>query len=37
LFDTAQFTRRIEAAYTRMWQMRQRGERPMSFAVQADD
>jgi predicted O-linked N-acetylglucosamine transferase (SPINDLY family) len=37
LFDTARFTRSIEAAYTRMWQMQQSGERPASFAVQADD
>ncbi len=37
LFDTARFTRHIEAAYTRMWQMQQRGEPPAHFAVQADD
>jgi predicted O-linked N-acetylglucosamine transferase (SPINDLY family) len=37
LFDTARFTRHIEAAYSRMWQMRQRGERPAHFAVAADE
>ena len=33
LFDTARFTRGIEAAYTTMWETWQRGERPQSFAV----
>lgn len=34
LFDTARFTRHIEAAYTTMWEKYQRGEAPKSFAVQ---
>jgi protein O-GlcNAc transferase len=33
LFDTARFTRHIEAAYTAMWERAQRGEPPTSFAV----
>jgi protein O-GlcNAc transferase len=33
LFDTARFTRHIEAAYTTMWERSQRGEPPQSFAV----
>jgi protein O-GlcNAc transferase len=33
LFDTARFTRNIEAAYTTMWQRAQRAERPEDFAV----
>lgn len=33
LFDTGRFTRNIEAAYTMMWQLYQRGEPPRSFAV----
>ena len=33
LFDTARFTRHIEAAYVEMWQRTQRGEVPQSFAV----
>jgi predicted O-linked N-acetylglucosamine transferase (SPINDLY family) len=33
LFDTARFTRHIEAAYTTMWQRAECGERPQSFAV----
>src|ERR1700730_16347718 len=33
LFDTALFTRHIEAAYTQMWNRLQRGERPTGFAV----
>jgi protein O-GlcNAc transferase len=33
LFDTARFTRHIEAAYTTMWETWQRGEPPRSFAV----
>jgi predicted O-linked N-acetylglucosamine transferase (SPINDLY family) len=32
-FDTARFTCHIEAAYTTMWQRRQRGEPPQSFVV----
>jgi predicted O-linked N-acetylglucosamine transferase (SPINDLY family) len=34
LFDTARFTRHIEAAYTTMWEIWQRGERPKHFAVE---
>jgi predicted O-linked N-acetylglucosamine transferase (SPINDLY family) len=33
LFDTARFCRHIEAAYTRMWEMSQRGESPQGFTV----
>jgi protein O-GlcNAc transferase len=33
LFDTARFTRRMEAAYRTMWERAQRGEPPQSFAV----
>ena len=33
LFDTEEFTRNIEAAYTIMWERYQRGEAPQSFAV----
>ena len=33
LFDTAQFTRHLESAFTMMWERRQRGEQPASFAV----
>jgi protein O-GlcNAc transferase len=33
LFDTARFTRHLEAAYTTMWQRYQRGEPPQAFAV----
>jgi hypothetical protein len=33
LFDTARFTRHIEAAYTTMWQRYQNGEPPRAFAV----
>jgi predicted O-linked N-acetylglucosamine transferase (SPINDLY family) len=33
LFDTARFTRHLEAAYTTMWERAERGERPQSFAV----
>jgi protein O-GlcNAc transferase len=33
LFDTARFTRNIEAALTAMWERHQRGEAPLSFAV----
>ena len=35
LFDTARFCRHIEAAYTMMWKIWQRGERPRSFSVEA--
>jgi predicted O-linked N-acetylglucosamine transferase (SPINDLY family) len=34
LFDTARFTRNLERAYTMMWERSQRGEPPVSFAVQ---
>jgi protein O-GlcNAc transferase len=34
LFDTARFTRYIEAAYIRMWSRFQKGERPAGFAVE---
>jgi protein O-GlcNAc transferase len=37
LFDTARFTRHIEAAYTRMWERQQRGEPPEGFAVEPID
>src|SRR5262249_11756658 len=33
LFDTARFTRHLEAAFTIMWERQQRGERPKAFAV----
>jgi protein O-GlcNAc transferase len=33
LFDTARFTRNLEAAYVGMWERHQRGARPQSFAV----
>ena len=33
LFDTNRFRRHIETAYERMWEIRQRGEPPRSFAV----
>jgi protein O-GlcNAc transferase len=35
LFDTDRYRRHIEAAYTTMWAMAQRGEPPRSFAVPA--
>ncbi|HEV3396288.1 MAG TPA: tetratricopeptide repeat protein [Xanthobacteraceae bacterium] len=35
LFDTARFRRHIEAAYRTMWQRRQAGDAPASFAVEA--
>ena len=37
LFDTALLTRRIEAAYTRMWEIRRDGQPPAAFAVEASD
>ena len=37
LFDTARFTRHIEAAYITMWEQYQRGELPASFAVDPID
>jgi predicted O-linked N-acetylglucosamine transferase (SPINDLY family) len=33
LFDTDRFRRHIEAAYTQMWELWQRGESPRSFSV----
>jgi protein O-GlcNAc transferase len=36
LFDTARFTRHLEAAYFEMWQRQQRGAPPESFAVPRD-
>lgn len=33
LFDTLRFARHIEAAYTTMWEIWQRGEQPHSFSV----
>ena len=33
LFDTASFTRHLEAAYTSMWERHQRGEAPETFSV----
>jgi predicted O-linked N-acetylglucosamine transferase (SPINDLY family) len=35
LFDTARYTRNLEAAFTEMWSRRQRGDAPASFAVDA--
>ena len=35
LFDTDRFRRHIEAAYTTMWDIHQRGEPPQSFAAAA--
>jgi protein O-GlcNAc transferase len=35
LFDTARFTRHLEAAYTTMWQRYQRGEPPVAFVVES--
>jgi predicted O-linked N-acetylglucosamine transferase (SPINDLY family) len=34
LFDTALLTRRIEAAYTRMWEIRCDGQPPAAFAIE---
>ena len=34
LFDTARFTRHIEAAYVEMWERHRRGEPPAHFAVE---
>jgi len=34
LFDTARFTRHIEAAYATMWETWQRGEAPKAFSVE---
>ena len=35
LFDTARFTRNLEAAYVSMWERHRRGERPQTFVVDA--
>jgi protein O-GlcNAc transferase len=35
LFDTSRYRRHIEAAYSRMWEMWQRGDSPRSFSVEA--
>ena len=35
LFDTARFTRHLEAAYASMWSRHLRGEKPEGFAVEA--
>jgi predicted O-linked N-acetylglucosamine transferase (SPINDLY family) len=35
LFDTARFTRNLEAAYVTMWERHRRGERPQTFSVDA--
>jgi len=37
LFDTARFTRNIEAAYAAMWERTERGEPPRSFAVGGEE
>jgi protein O-GlcNAc transferase len=34
LFDADRFRRHIESAYTTMWELQQRGERPASFSVE---
>ena len=34
LFDTARFTRHVEAAFTTMWERHQKGEPPSAFAVE---
>jgi protein O-GlcNAc transferase len=34
LFDTDRFRRHIEAAYTRMWEISERGDKPQAFAVE---
>jgi predicted O-linked N-acetylglucosamine transferase (SPINDLY family) len=34
LFDTDRFRRHIEAAYTTMWEIQQRGEKPRGFAIE---
>ena len=37
LFDTARYSRHIEAAYTTMWQRYQAGEPPRAIAVESID
>jgi predicted O-linked N-acetylglucosamine transferase (SPINDLY family) len=34
LFDTARYTRHLEAAYRRMWEISQKGKAPQSFAIE---
>jgi predicted O-linked N-acetylglucosamine transferase (SPINDLY family) len=34
LFDTNRFRRHMESAYSRMWELWQRGERPQAFRVE---
>ncbi len=34
LFDTGRFSRHVEAAFTTMWEIRQRGETPRGFSVE---
>jgi protein O-GlcNAc transferase len=34
LFDTDRFRRHIEAAYTKMWEISERGDKPQAFAVE---
>jgi predicted O-linked N-acetylglucosamine transferase (SPINDLY family) len=34
LFDTERYTRHLEAAYQRMWEISQKGKAPQSFAVE---
>ena len=33
LFDTERFRRNVEAAYIRMWEIAERGEKPESFSA----
>jgi predicted O-linked N-acetylglucosamine transferase (SPINDLY family) len=35
LFDTARYTRNLEAVYSAMWRRHQNGDSPASFAVDA--
>ena len=35
LFDTADYTRQLEAAYLTMWERHLKGEPPASFTVEA--
>jgi protein O-GlcNAc transferase len=37
LFDSDRFRRHLEAAYLKMWEIRQRGGEPQSFKVEAED
>jgi predicted O-linked N-acetylglucosamine transferase (SPINDLY family) len=37
LFDTGRFRRHIESAYTTMWEIWQRGEKPVAFSVDPID